>query len=276
MPDLNIYRTPKLYLEANETFLQQKEMENNLLLGNCYNAILENRNLEGCYFVNVLAENSILASSVKLSPKIIISGNDEVSIKEIFQFYKKNTSDFKGVIGNRFASDLFEKLSSIEILQTRVTFIQSLNRVKEVSLAGGSFGLAASEHFYILFDWTIQFFEAENLFPKRTSEQIQLFVKNLIEQKNLFCWINDGKLVSMAAVIRKTKDTAIIGLVYTPKEFRGRGFGKSCVHGLSTYILRNGFKESGLLVYSLNTIALTIYEQLGYKTVSELLDIDFV
>jgi predicted GNAT family acetyltransferase len=96
-----------------------------------------------------------------------------------------------------------------------------------------------------------------------------------MKQGNLFSWIYQGKPVSMAAIIRKTRHSAVIGFVYTPEQYRGRGFAKSCVHQLSDYILRSGFQESGLLVYESNESARKIYAQIGYQNVSELLDVDF-
>jgi len=102
-----------------------------------------------------------------------------------------------------------------------------------------------------------------------------LFVKNLISQGDFFCWKEKGEIVSMAAIIRKTKHSAIIGFVYTPQEHRGNRYGKKCAHCLSDYILKNNFRQSGLLVFNGNKIARKIYEELGYKTLSELSDIDF-
>ena len=79
----------------------------------------------------------------------------------------------------------------------------------------------------------------------------------------------------MAGIIRKIKNTNIIGLVYIPPELRGKGLGKSCVMELSRQILNSGYSQSGLLVYEANTKARHIYEGIGYQTVTELLDIDF-
>ncbi len=271
MSSVTIYPGPKSFLEAGGFSLEAAEMKNNLVLGNCQNIILENREYNNCYFL----DTGNTTFSVKVSPKVILSGDNKEAVKEIFQFYAKNEIPIDGVIGPVASSSLFAELSSRKIKQKRTTLIQGLDHLNNLHLANGFFEPSKLSDLAVLKKWTGRFFEEENLLPKKSVAEMEFFVKNLMKHGNLFSWIYEDKVVSMAAIIRKTKNTAIIGLVYTPPGHRGNGFAKSCVHRLSDYILKKGFRQSGLLVYEGNATARKIYEEIGYKTVSELLDVDF-
>jgi len=271
MSSFTIYPGPKSFLESCGSLLETAEMQNNLLLGNCYNIILENREYSNCYFLDAGEETF----SVKVSAKIALSGDSKKAIKEILDFYTKNEIAYTGVIGPERASSYFAELNRKKIKQKRTTLIQELEKVNDLHLAQGSFEPSRLSDLPVLKKWVVQFFEEENLLPKKSTAEAEVFVKNLMKHGNLFSWIHEDKIVSMAAIIRRTKNTAIIGLVYTPPSLRGNGFAKSCVHGLSDYILKKGFRKSGLLVYESNSTARRIYEEIGYRTVSGLLDIDF-
>jgi len=272
---LKWYNHPKEFLEACGPFLEAHEMEHNMMLGNCYNAISGNKSLDGCYFLSSSEEGAIRDFSIKVSPKVILSCKNKKAVEAIYHFYQGNNIPFKGVIGDPPSSAVFAECSSLKVLQQKNTLVQGLSKVNELHLSQGTFEPCRLTDIPVLKKWAAGFLEEENLFPKRSHSEVETVVKDLMMQGNLFSWRHNGRVVSMSAIIRKTRHSSIIGFVYTPPEERGKGFGKSCVHQLSDYILRSGFKESGLLVYGTNTIARKIYEQIGYKTVSELLDIDF-
>jgi len=126
---LKKYTNPKEFLDAHGAALEKTEMENNVLLGNCYNLVRENRIPENSYFLNA-SHGAVDASSVKVSPKIILSGTDTESVRTIFNFYAENKIDYKGVIGDSLAAELFAKLSGRKIFQRRITLIQSLERLR--------------------------------------------------------------------------------------------------------------------------------------------------
>lgn len=273
--NLKWYNHPAEFYSACASFLEEREMANNMLLGNCLQVIQENRNLEGLYFLSNDPGAEIRNCSIKVSPKIILSCQDSSNVQAFYHFFESNRIDFKGVIGNRSAVEVFLKHCSKRVLQNRITLVQGLDKVNDLHLSQGSFEPARLSDVAQLKKWAGQFLEEENLFPKRSQAETEGFIKGLMKQGNLFSWIQKDKVVSMAAIIRRTKNMAVIGFVYTPEQYRGNGFGKSCVHQLSEYILKSGAKQSGLLVYETNNSARKIYGQIGYKTVDEMLDIDF-
>lgn len=251
-------------------------MTNNVLLGNCQQVIQDQRNPEGLYFLSFQNEDGTLDCAIKVSPKIILSCKNPLAVQAIRRFFEQNSIAYQGVIGNRFAVEAFIKDGSRKVAQSRVTLVQSLSKVSELHLSQGSFEPARLSDVPLLKKWTGHFLEEENLLPKRSAAEMEQLVKNFMKQGSLFLWMQDEKPVSMAAIIRRTKHSAIVGFVYTPAQYRGEGFARSCVHQLSDYILRSGARHSGLLVYESNEGARKIYRQIGYRDVSTMLDVDFV
>jgi GNAT superfamily N-acetyltransferase len=80
----------------------------------------------------------------------------------------------------------------------------------------------APEDLSLLFDWTIAFaHDAQTHDPPPTPEEMQA----IIARKRHFLWMLDGQPVAMAAMGRQMSGCGAIAPVYTPPEFRGRGFG---------------------------------------------------
>ena len=72
----------------------------------------------------------------------------------------------------------------------------------------------------------------------------------------------------MAAQVRETPNTASVSWVYTPDEYRGRGYGSRVVgylsqHLLKTYALCNLFTDAN------NPTSNSIYQKLGYVKIGE-------
>ena len=90
-----------------------------------------------------------------------------------------------------------------------------------------------------------------------------------ILDKSIYLWEYEGKVVSMAAKTRPTQNGVTIALVYTPKEFRKRGYGTSCVASLSQHLLDSGYKFCTLFTDLSNPISNSIYMKIGYKPIGD-------
>ena len=89
-----------------------------------------------------------------------------------------------------------------------------------------------------------------------------------------FLW-EDGLPVSQAVHGRNTPNGALINGVYTPPEFRGRGYASSVVAELSNSLLRSGKDFCCLFADADNSVSLRLYRKLGYYDVCDLEDIRF-
>jgi predicted GNAT family acetyltransferase len=118
----------------------------------------------------------------------------------------------------------------------------------------------------LLYDWTIAFMrEAVPHDPPPGREQI---AKAAAEGRHMF-WIVDGAAVSMAAIARRLRNTAAISHVYTPPEWRGRGYAGSVTAAVVEKILAEGRSTACLYTDLRNPYSNRCYARIGFQPVCE-------
>ncbi|HEU5207852.1 MAG TPA: GNAT family N-acetyltransferase [Longimicrobiales bacterium] len=95
-----------------------------------------------------------------------------------------------------------------------------------------------------------------------------------VNQGVVFLW-EDGWARSMAAVPAETPNGARIGYVYTPPEWRGRGYASACVAHLSEAVLESGSRYCFLYTDLANPVSNSIYQRMGYHPVADVVDCIF-
>ncbi|MBT9549170.1 MAG: GNAT family N-acetyltransferase [Candidatus Sericytochromatia bacterium] len=88
-------------------------------------------------------------------------------------------------------------------------------------------------------------------------------LKQTIKQDKLFYIQKMGKIISAALTHCETDQAALIGGVYTPPAYRGKGYGKACVHGLLAALKAEG-KTPCLFYEKHNAPAKALYTGLGF------------
>ena len=63
--------------------------------------------------------------------------------------------------------------------------------------------------------------------------------------------------------------------VYTPPEYRGKGYATSCVAAVSQHLLNTGYKYCFLFTDVANPTSNHIYQKIGYQPVCEISDYSF-
>ena len=155
----------------------------------------------------------------------------------------------------------------------RVAMNQGLYRVTRPVMpdaAGGTLAVA-TERDEATVNQFINAFVAE-CFPEESTPAAQVAqrVRRLISAQNAYLWKNSaGEIVSTAAIVRQSPNTASISLVFTPREHRGRGYGANVVASLSHHQLRRGKNECNLYADLGNTTSTGVYERIGYTIIAE-------
>ncbi len=93
-------------------------------------------------------------------------------------------------------------------------------------------------------------------------------IKRLELGTNLF-WIDQGRPVSMAIIIRDFDKTSAISWVYTPPEFRGKGYAGSVVASLAEQKLATGKDVICLYVDATNPASNKCYQKIGFEPVCD-------
>lgn len=94
------------------------------------------------------------------------------------------------------------------------------------------------------------------------------FIPDRVAQKRLFIWQN-AEPVSMASWAGPTPNGVRINLVYTPPQFRARGYASACVATLTQRMLDSGKKFCFLYTDLSNPTSNKIYRDIGYQHVRD-------
>ncbi len=92
-------------------------------------------------------------------------------------------------------------------------------------------------------------------------------INNVIDAYML--WEVDGEIVSMCKRIRPVFGGCSIGAVYTPPQFRGKGYASAVVHALCEQLLREGVTYIALYTDLANPTSNKIYHQIGFRKLNE-------
>jgi predicted GNAT family acetyltransferase len=90
-----------------------------------------------------------------------------------------------------------------------------------------------------------------------------------IEKGGIYLWEDTGRPVSMAGKTRPTEHGMAVSLVYTPPEFRRRGYATACVAGVCGGILKSGYDFCTLYTDLSNPTSNSIYMKIGFKPVCD-------
>jgi len=95
-----------------------------------------------------------------------------------------------------------------------------------------------------------------------------------IEEGSLYLWEVDGRPVACAAWARPTSEGITIGFVYTPAQWRKRGYASNLVAALSAGLLDGSLyaparKRVNLFTDLANPTSNSIYRKLGYRPIGD-------
>ncbi|WP_157530227.1 GNAT family N-acetyltransferase [Microtetraspora niveoalba] len=96
-----------------------------------------------------------------------------------------------------------------------------------------------------------------------------------INRNELMWWEDGGRPVALAGVSAPIAGMSRVGPVYTPPEFRGRGYGSAVTYAVTRKALEEGAGEVLLFTDLANPRSNSIYQALGYEPVADYVSIGF-
>jgi len=143
--------------------------------------------------------------------------------------------------------------------------IYQLEKVLNVITNRGKLQNAEEKETDFLAKWLRKFHEEIH-----ASEVLDLrnLVENYVREKRLFVWEDEGYR-AMAGYAGGTLNGVRVNMVYTPPEFRGKGYATSLVASLSQRLLSSGKKFCCLYTDLLNPTSNNIYQKMGYQQVCD-------
>jgi predicted GNAT family acetyltransferase len=124
---------------------------------------------------------------------------------------------------------------------------------------------AAAEHLDVLTAWREDFFR----FISEHDPDSREGARRMIDGGTAYLWRDRGELRSIAAVAGPTPNGIRVNHVYTPPEFRGRGYASNLVAAVTRRMLDGGRTFCTLFTDLSNPTSNKIYQRIGYRPVCD-------
>jgi len=177
--------------------------------------------------------------------------------------------DYPGVVGPDQTTFWFAQRAielGIKFLEPIPQRIHSLAEKPKYPGAPGYARRTTAEDASILADWIASFVREatpHNVAPSR--ERLETVAG---EGRHLF-WIVDDEPVSMAAIVRRTRNAAAIAFVYTPPPLRGKGYGGSVTAAVVEQAFAEGKTMACLYTDLRNAFSNRCYAKIGFEPVCD-------
>ncbi len=257
-----------------EPFLVREESSNALPLG-IARSFVANATHDGLMF-SVESGSEIVAVAVK-SPKrhLVVTRAPEIAMKALARYIHEYMLPCPGVIGpNDAATALATEWELLTGQSPRVRMRLRLYEARTVLPAGkvaGSFRMAtAADQDWC--EWATHRFIDEA--TEETHENVRHRVQERILSGAVGLW-TDGAIVSLAVINRRTESGSHLSSVYTPPDFRRHGYASACVAELTRRELATGRAFVTLYTDLANPTSNSIYTRIGYRVLSDSIDLAF-
>lgn len=274
------HNDPKEFYQLVEPLLTEHEAENNLPIG-LLNAMQHGEFMETPpYLAAVEDAGKIVLMALRTPPyNLYLSfppSTQPEPVEMIAEDVYKTFGTLTGMLSQPENAAHFiprwEALSGQKAVAGMRQRIYKLHEVKPVKGVAGKMRRANADERDLLVDW----FEAFNQEAMGISnrQQAEMSVERILnaapEVRMLFIWEVDGAAVSMCAYTGPTPNGFRVNAVYTPPEYRRKGYASACVAEISQYILDMGRKFCFLFTDLANPTSNHIYQEIGYYEICDL------
>ncbi|GJM17189.1 MAG: acetyltransferase [Thermodesulfobacteriota bacterium] len=262
--------------------LEEKEAENNLILGL---AITINRDIKYYsnlppLFITIHDQAECVGACLQTPPHNLIiyatKKHLDRSIRELCDYLVDHQIKLPGMIGSKDTVLKFvERWTSMNPFSSGDQINQmvyKLEKVNPIPIADGKLRQATDLDLELIADWMGKF-HVEALQSISAKEATELAVKK-IREGALYLWETDQP-VSMVGWTRPTRNGVTIAYVYTPLQYRKRGYATSSVAKLSELLLAQ-HRFCALFTDLSNPTSNSIYQKIGYQALDHVLQCKFL
>jgi len=275
-----MYTSAISFLRDHRSFLEKREVADHLPLGLAMGAAAEPESEQPLLFAAYWQEEVALTGLQTPGWAVILSNHrlPEGKFPLLARQLADKGLDFPGVMAEKQTATTFatawQEVSGSTCRVGIRQMVYQLDRLRAIPPAAGSFRAAHSDDLDILADW-IYHFNREASIAEISPAQALLDAHRRIQDGELYVWEKDGKPVSMAGKARPTRQVIAVNGVFTPPEYRGKGYASNCVARLSQCLLKEGYRYCTLFTDLDFPTSNRIYRRMGYEPVVEFRSIRF-
>ncbi len=264
----------KTFLEHVSDLLYKDEATSSLMLGLCSNL---NRASEPAknpsVFFRVVDDDVTVTAAVKTSTNLILTFSEQKYLKELASYFKENHICPDGVVGPARESEIFSQIwKDLTSTEFSLGMSQKIYQIEKVNTpeGAGNCRLACTNEIDLITQWLVEFsYESLPSRERLSFDERRPQVVKAISDQNAFLWLVENTPVSMTFVGRPTQNGVSVSAVYTPKNFRKNGYASALVASVSQKMFDSGKKFCVLYTDASNPTSNKIYQNVGYKEVSD-------
>lgn len=267
------------FCDRTGAYLLQYEAEHNLLLGLSHTLLHHpDRYPNLPYLAIAEIEGQIIAVAIRTPPhKLVLSKTVEPAALELIaQDLYNHQKTLPGVSGLvREAQTFVEAWQTLAGQSYQLTIqmrIHQLTEVQPVATAKGFLRPATGDDRSLLLEWFQDF--VDEAIPS-FREDTERLVEGSLKTQSVYLW-EDGVPVSLACGSKSLPSAARIGFVYTPPEYRRKGYATACVAALSQRLIERGCHSCFLFTDLANPTSNSIYQAIGYRPICDWHDYSFI
>lgn len=267
---------PGAFLERAEAWLLVEEDRHNLILSLSYGGVRTGDTDDDAFFGTVEDGGIVVGCAIRTPPhKLLVTELPTVAADALAQALAPLYAEIPGVLG---PPDVAEAIAMAWVGHKgggwRPGLEQRIYRLDVVTPAGevtGSLRAATEADVDLAIEWGAGFARDSGAgFPTRR-ESVERWVRDAA----LYIW-QDGEPRSICVAHGRTPNGTRIGYVYTPPEWRGRGYASACVAEVSQRMLDSGLAFCVLYTDLSNPTSNAIYQRLGYEPIADVRDFDLI
>jgi predicted GNAT family acetyltransferase len=276
--DVRVERCPDAgeFVDRAKEFLTDREAEHNLILGLCARLRHEPR-LYGAdpYFAVAERRGSVVAAALRTPPhNVVLSQVDDGDAVEPLaaDAHSVFATAVPGVVGPTHATERFAHVwHSLTGAGAHRVMAQRIYRAEEVTpfpTVPGRMRLYGEDDRALVVGW-LEAFTAESLHESPVEPAAALVDRRLSEPEGGLVLWEDSVTVSLAGFTGPTPNGIRVGPVYTPPEYRRRGYATALVGELTRSLLTHGRRFCFLFTDLANPTSNSIYQRVGYRPVTD-------
>ncbi|WP_044336623.1 GNAT family N-acetyltransferase [Rossellomorea aquimaris] len=285
MYKLTQYKDPTAFHDKVNSLLMEDEAANNLPLGLLNTMKTSDKYKDPLLLLVENGDGMVAGSFIMTPPHYLVStlkvGREEIQgiAEQLITFCKNTNITIPGFVAEKeTALQLTHAWCHVtgESFYVRMRQrIYQLNKVNDIPLSDGKMVPVRKGQEGLLARWLLGFIEDTEVIHMSGEEALERATDMIENEPYVFFWEVDGKPVSMARGARRTENGITVNFVYTPTEYRKKGYASSVVAELSHLLLKD-HSFCSLYTDLDNPTSNKIYMEIGYNPVCDSMMISIV
>lgn len=268
------YKSPTEFLSATEDLRSAEIIKTNLISSIANSVANGSHAYETCYWWAVKEGNKTVGVAIRTSPYgYVFSPISEEAIRILIKEIQVGDPNAKEFSGPRSVIDKIETILGVKPIESEGELIYKLTTLNPVTQQG-HVKVATEAHYALILKWTKAFIAETGI----TSYNLERNVKNAIERGVYYLLEIEGVPVSLggfAALVEVLgQKIGRVGPIYTPIEFRKRGYASVITSHITQLCIAKSAIPT-LYTQSDNLTSNKIYQNLGYELIDEIRKIKF-